>query len=200
MKLDVPFYINDGNECGQISLRMVLEYFGKKISTEEISQRAFAERTGMAWGIGLAKAAHELGFRTNFYSTNITSEIDMLLKNEFYKKHISANTSNTLYKIISYCKQNKIPLNQKPLSPEELLSTVSQDSIPIVLLNWNLVKEKLGFTGYMVPVVGYDKNYVYVNQPGPAEPMQFYPIRRGVFQAARESDGTDQNVIVVYRK
>lgn len=62
MLLKVPFYVQGTNECGPVSLQMVLEYFGRKIKREEIKKLLNSESKGATWTIDLARIAAKLGY------------------------------------------------------------------------------------------------------------------------------------------
>ena len=85
---------------------------------------------------------------------------------------------------------------------EELLKNVSIDSIPIILLDWNVVKgtKEKGYQGHFVPIVGYDDDNVYVHDHGLNNPRSFLQIKREIFEEARKAEGTDEDIIVIYRK
>ena len=50
-------------QCGIACLRMVLEYFGRKYTMEELDRRCSATTEGVSM-LGITRAAEELGLRT----------------------------------------------------------------------------------------------------------------------------------------
>ena len=68
MRFDVPFYVQGYNECGPVTLLMILEFLGEKHEKEKIKQLIDSESTGATMTIGLANAAAKLGFKTEFFS------------------------------------------------------------------------------------------------------------------------------------
>jgi uncharacterized protein YvpB len=83
---------------------------------------------------------------------------------------------------------------------DELFSYIDVESIPIVLINWYIIAGKQGFSGHFVPVTGYDKNHVYIHNPGLANPKPFMEIDKKIFKKAWESKGTDKDSIIIYSK
>lgn len=85
---------------------------------------------------------------------------------------------------------------------EEILEKIGKNIIPIILLDWNVVKGKgkEGYHGHFVPIIGYDKNNVYVHNPGLDNPTNCLPIKKYLFEKARKSKGTDEDIIIIHRK
>lgn len=91
---------------------------------------------------------------------------------------------------------------EKSLLLEEILSFVTEESIPIVLIDWNVImsRKNKGYQGHFVPIVGYDEKVVYIHNPGLKDTKEFMPISRELFDKARKSEGTDEDVAVIYKK
>lgn len=203
MKLDVPFYINKGKECGPVALRMVLACFGEQHSVEDIQKRVSPEKGGGTFTIGLAKAAAEYGFPARFFSKKIgfnPKNYEM----EFYKResHGGDKSREIVENLAKKCKKLGVEVKEETLSLKELLRFVSEDSIPIILIDWHVVegREAEGYQGHIVPLVGYDTKDIYVHNPGPRNPSAFFPIKKELFDRARKAKGTDEDIVVVYRK
>ena len=146
MKLDVPFHVNRKNECGPIALQMVFEYFGEKLDFDKIRTLVDSEKSGVTWTVSLARTAAELGFNVEFYSTSLgfnpkNFELD------YYKKECgdSDNIKSRLDKTIIECNRLGIKLEERPLELGEILEKINQDCIPIILINWHVVKGKEGY-------------------------------------------------------
>ena len=67
--LFVPLLKQGKMECGPTSLRMVLKYFGKNITKEEIIKKIGLKKYGVRT-IDLANFARNLGFKVYCYSNN----------------------------------------------------------------------------------------------------------------------------------
>jgi len=90
---------------------------------------------------------------------------------------------------------------EKTIKIDELLSYVTENSIPIVLLDWNVLFQRYGgYNGHFVPVVGYDEENVYVHHHGMRDTEAFMKLKKELFDKARISEGTDEDVLIVYRK
>jgi uncharacterized protein YvpB len=201
MKLEVPFYKQTTPlNCGPVALRMVLLYFGKAIDIKLLE-----EKTGIKKGKGIstiqiATAAAALGYKTNFYSKSILFN-EEYLKLDFYKKYSDMNLDLSK-RLVEKAKKAGVNIQERTLSLEKILKFVSKNSIPIVLLDWNIVKGKKekGYHGHFVPVVGYNNQNVYVHNHGLNNPQEFMPISRKVFNEARKAKGTDEDIIIIHRK
>ena len=91
-------------------------------------------------------------------------------------------------------------MEERSLSLEELLSKVSRNCIPIVLLDWSKIKGTLDFIGHFIPIIGYDEENVYVHNQGFHNTQAFLPIKRELFEEARKAKGTDEDITFIYRK
>lgn len=101
------------------------------------------------------------------------------------------------------CKEIKnldVKIQKRNIFLKELLNYVSQDSIPIVLVNWYLIRGKKGFSGHFIAITGYDKENIYSHNSSIADAMPYFPIKRKTFLKAGESKGTDKDTVVIYRK
>ena len=199
MKLRVPFFKQTTSlNCGPAALRMVLAYFGKDRRIRDLEQRAGIKKGKGISTIQIATAAASFGHRTDFYSKHILFD-KKNLKLEFYKKYADVNLIEHSKKLVKDAKKAGVNVQEKTLSLESILNFTTKDSIPIVLLDWNLVKGKKGYQGHFVPVVGYDEKNVYVHNHGTHNPQEFMSIKRQIFDEARKADGTDEDIAVIYR-
>jgi len=199
MKIEVPFYKSKKNtDCGPLTLRMALAYLGERYTFKKIAKEERRIDTGLVWSAGIARASKILGFSTKFISTtNFNPEESDI---DYYKKYADDKAKIVLKELSDEVKKIGVEVQERNMSLEELLSYVSKNSIPIVLINWYVVAGKEGFSGHFLPVTGYDKENVYVHNPGLASAMPYLPIKRSVFLRAWESKGTDKDTIVIYRK
>ncbi len=196
MKIDVPYYASKKDtDCGPLALKMALEYLGEDHSFEEIAEKERQLDSGMVWSGGIARAAKKFGFPVKLISiSNFSHEENDI---EFYKKYAD-NKAMIVLKELS--EELGDTVEEKDMSIEELLKFVSEDSVPIVLVNWYVIAEKEGFNGHFLPVVGYDEENIYVHNPGLARAQAYLPIKRDLFVKAWESKGTDKDTIVIFRK
>ncbi len=199
MKLEVPFYesVKD-TDCGPLALRMALGYLGEDHDFDTLAALERQLDTGLVWTVGIARAAKKLGFLTHFISTsNFNPEEDDIA---YYKKYSHDKGMLVLKELTDEVKEFGVKVFEKDMPLEELLSFVTEESIPIVLLNWSLVRGRTGYNGHFVPITGYDDEFVYVHNPGLKDPTKHLPIARALFLKAWESEGTDKDTVVLYMK
>ncbi len=198
MKLNVPFHksIKD-TDCGPLALKMVLEYFGEKHSFEELAELERTIDAGLVWSLGIARAAKRLGFNVKFISSsNFSLEDDI----DYYKKYANDKAKIILKELNDELKKLNVKIEEKQMKLDELLGFVTKNSIPIVLVNWFVLSGKQGYNGHFVPVTGFDEKNVYVHNPGLADAVPHFSIKREIFLKAWESKGTDKDTIIIYRK
>ena len=103
-------------------------------------------------------------------------------------------------KIVQRARKLGVKLYEKSISLNKILDQVTEESVPIILLDWNVVAEREGYQGHFVPIVGYDKENVYVHNQGIKSSEKFFAIKRDLFEKARKAKGTDEDIVVVYKK
>jgi hypothetical protein len=200
MKLKVPFFGQTTPlNCGPTALRIVLTYIGEDPGIEILEGK-----TGIRDGEGistikLATVSAEMGYKTELYSKYISFNEDNL-KLDFYKKHGDINLEQS-EKWLENANSVGVNLQEKVFSLKELLDLVTEDSLPIVLVDWNVVlgeKEK-DYHGHFIVLVGYDNENVYVHNTSFESPQEFLSIKKEVFEEARKAEGTDEDIVVVHR-
>lgn len=199
MKLSVPYYKSEKDtDCGPLALRMALAYLGERYTFEKISEEEKQIDTGLVWSVGIARASKRLGFPTKFISTtNFSHEENDI---DYYKKYSNDKAKIVLKELSEEIRKIGVEIQERDMSVEELLSYVSENSVPIALVNWYILAGKEGFSGHFLLITGYDEENVYVHNPGLASAMPYLPIKRDVFLRAWESKGTDKDTIVISRK
>jgi hypothetical protein len=201
MKLDVPFFPQTSKvNCGPMALRMALAYLDNDPGIEKVEEAVGIREGKGVSTIELALASAKLGFKTKLFTKHLGFNEENR-KLEFYNKYIDT-TEERSNKLLVDAKNAGIGLLEKTLGIEEVLGHVSKDSLVIVLMNWNVVKgeEGNGYQGHFVPVIGFDEENVYVHNQGRKNPEANLAITREVFDKARKSAGTDEDIVVVYRK
>ena len=200
MKLKVPFYNQTTPlNCGPTALRMVLSYFGDKTNIEELEKRTGIKQGKALSSIQIAIAAASLKYRTDFFSKHILFNEENL-KLDYYKKYSDIDLEYSK-ELIKEAEKQGVKITEKTLSLEELLSCVTKNSVPIILLDWNIItgKNEKGYQGHFVPLVGYSKENIYVHNHGFNNPQEFLPINKEIFDKARKADGTDEDIIIIHR-
>ena len=198
IRLEVPFYKQTTKtNCGPVVLRMVISYLDKDIDLEILEKRTRIKEGKAVLTIQIAIASALSGFPTEFFSKKISFNKENL-KLEFYQKYLDNKVDHE--KLIEEAKNVGVKIEERRMPIEELLRNVTNKTIPIILLDWNVIKGESGYQGHFVPIVGYDNESVYVHNNGLNNPTPFLKIKRELFEQARKSEGTDEDIIIVHHK
>jgi len=202
MKLKVPFFKQMSElNCGFSALKMVLAYFGEDFDIERLEKETMIKEGKAIFSIQIATASASLGHKTDFYSKHIFMNEENF-KLDFYKKYAEDNILSQSEKLVEDARKAGVHIHERKLSIEKLLLGITKDSIPIILLDWNIVmdrKEK-GYQGHFVPVVGYDKEKVYIHNHGLNDTQEFMSVPKDIFDEARKAEGTDEDIVIIHRK
>ena len=201
MKLNVPFFKQTTHlNCGPVALRMVIAYLDKDPGLELLEKKtAITEGKGTST-IQLASVVASLGFKTKFFSKHIAFNKENLGL-EFYKD-FSDMDAEKYKKWMEDARSSGVQMEEKTLTLQELLSFISEDCIPIVLIDWGIItdnKDK-GYQGHFVPIVGYDAENVIIHSHGFDKPKEFFEIKRELLDEARKSEGTDEDIVIINKK
>lgn len=200
MKLNIPFYKQTTPlNCGPSALRMVLAYFDKDPGLKILEEKIGVKKGKGVATIRLTIASASLGYKTDFYSKHVLfNEKNIAL--DYYKQYGDLNLEES-HKLIKKAKEKGVNIQEKSLSLEKLLSKVTKNSIPIILIDWNVVlgKKEEGYHGYFVPIVGYDNENVYVHNHGFKNTQKFFSINKLIFDKARKARGTDEDIVIIYK-
>jgi len=196
MKLRVPFYKQKtDSDCGPAALKMVLDYFGENKKLTDIYKLMDKKEGKGISTIQIAEAASKLGHKAIFYSTYVLLNEENL-KLDFYKKYSNLDLEYSK-QLIKNAKKSGVKIHEKTLLLKEILRLVTRDSIPIILLDWNIINNKNGYQGHFVPIVGYDANNIYVHKPNG---KKFLRIEKKMFDKARKAEGTDEDIAIIQRR
>ncbi|MFA7707357.1 MAG: C39 family peptidase [Candidatus Pacearchaeota archaeon] len=201
MKIRLPLISQKGRpNCGPASLKMIFSYFGNKISIQDLEKElGYKEGKGIST-IRLAITAKKLGYEVLLLTNSIMPRKENF-ELDFYKKY-SDEDFNGLKLLADEAKKLKVTMVEKSISLGKLLSFINKKTIPVVLLDWNIIRnqEKEGFMGHYVPLVGFDADSVYVNNSGGIKPTRFKKISKSTFDKARKARGTDEDILIISRK
>lgn len=199
MNLKVPFYKQSTSlNCGPTVLRMVLAYFDKDYGIKFLEEKVNRFKRKGVSTIKLAIASIRLGFKTEFFSKHILFNEENL-KLDFYKEYNDINQEESK-KLLEEAKNIGINIQKKSLTLKKLLSKITEDSVPIVLVDWNILLKEKGYHGHFVPVVGYDRKCIYIHNSRAEDFKGFMSIKKEIFDKMRKAKGTDEDIIVIYRK
>jgi len=103
MKLEVPFFPQTTKmNCGPVALRMILAYFDKDFGVQLLEEKTGIKEGKAIFTVQIAIASASLGYKTDFYSKQVTFNKENL-KLEFYKKHI--DTAAQIDKLVEEAKK-----------------------------------------------------------------------------------------------
>ncbi len=200
MRLNIPFFKQTTSlNCGPVALKMVLGYFGKEYETEVLERSVGIEDGKGVSTIQIALAAALLGYKTELYSRHILfNEENKDL--EYYKRYGSMNLERSR-ELVEKARKAGVKIEEKTFDLEELLSMLNENSVAIVLIDWNIVmnRKEEGYQGHFVPIVGYDDKKVYVHNHGLTDTKEFMQTKREIFDEARKAKGTDEDIMIVNR-
>jgi hypothetical protein len=206
MILNVPFQKQTSEvNCGPGALRLVVSYLDKDPGIELIEEKA-----GIVHGKGvstlqLAVAAASFGYKTKFFSQHLTVNLENL-ELDFYKKYHANPEAYSAVKeseeLLARARSIGVIAEEKTLTLDKLLFMVTKTSVPIVLVDWNVINNHAdkGYQGHFVPIIGYDEENVYIHNVSYTTPQARMPILKSVFDKARKSKGTDEDILIVYKK
>lgn len=205
MKLEIPFFNQTTPQnCGPSVLRMVLAYFGEDVGIEILEAKTGREEGKPIFTIQIGTAAASLGYKTDFYSKHVSFHEENL-ELDYFKKYRDEDLDQSkklVERLVEDAKAAGVNIQERTMSLEELLSFLTKDSIPIVLIDRNIIENKKeeGYKGHFVPLVGYNKQNVIIHKSGLKDTQEFMPVKREIFDKARKAKGTDEDIIVIYRK
>lgn len=200
MKIQVPFYKQTTHlNCGPFVLRMVFSFFKKEFPIQLIEEKVGIKSGKAVSTLRLAIAAADLGFKTKLISKQIHFNEENL-KLDFVKQYGTINLEISK-KLVKEAEEKGVELIEKQISLNDLLNYVNEDSIPIVLVDWSIIvgKPEKGYVGHFVPLVGYDEENVYVHNAAD-DNGAFFKINKQVFDKARKARGTDEDILIIFKK
>ncbi|MFA5303836.1 MAG: peptidase C39 family protein [Candidatus Nanoarchaeia archaeon] len=199
MKLAVPFFKQTTLlNCGPSALKMVLAYLGKDENITVLEEKTGIKEGKAIYTIQIAIAAALMGYKTEFYSKHLLFNEDNM-KFEFYKNYSEMDMKKSI-ELAHEAKKLGVKIEEKTMELNELLNYLNEDKIPILILNWNVLINQEGYRGHFVPIVGYDEENVYIHNQGLKDSQEFMPIKKELFDKSRKSEGTDEDIVIIYRK
>ena len=178
MKFDVPLLKQSTNKtCGNTCLRIVLSYYGYKISEETISNKISKDNKGGTWLTELGWFAKTLDLKPtcyayNLYLTNPSKDKYLLpraLANKFERQRKSLKDdwfSGMLNSTIKAISSGVSYIIEKP--HEDLFKDYLRQSVPIILsVNCSSLYDKQGdpFEGHDIVLNGFEKDYFWFVDP-----------------------------------
>ncbi|MBC5793283.1 MAG: peptidase C39 family protein [Nanohaloarchaea archaeon] len=191
MRLDVPFHRQESDyDCGPAALKMALDFFGDSKSMSEIKDLLEYSEGDAVFTVQLATAAEEIGHEVEFYTAEPDNDHD---DKEFHREHAVDKENGELYR---EAEDAGTELKFESISLEEIKKRLREGELPIVLVDWNILKDREGYQGHFLPFVGFESGKVLVHNPD-AEDGSYMEIEEEMFEEARKADGTDQDIALI---
>ena len=70
----------------------------------------------------------------------------------------------------------------------------------IIVFDGSNIRETKYFIYHFILIVEYDEDNVYVHNQGDHNAQEFLPRNRILYEEARKANGTDKDIIYIYRK
>ena len=192
--LSVPFFKQTTQlNCGPTAIRMALAYFGSELPVERIEELVGIKNGRGVSSIKLAIAAAKAGQAVSFFSRHLTFNQGNQ-EHSFYQSYGDVSVEE-FERLLDEAKRNKVQLVERTMPLCELID-LTQRGVPIVLVDWNIIKLKEGYQGHFIVFLGADETHVVVNNPG-ADDGASTRIERDLFDRARVAKGTDEDIILI---
>ena len=180
---------------------MVASYFGVRFDPKQVRDWALPYGNGATMTVGLARSASELGIKV-VYATRSLALDPRHFQKKFYQNYFStfAEEKDKCDKLIVRFRELGGNLQERIYSLDEILQKFSPNSIPIVLVDWSIIRGVAeDYSGHFLPVIGYDASSVVVHHSGPKDPQARFRISRDLFDRARLAERTDADVLFLGR-
>ena len=175
---DIPFYKQkEIYDCGITCIKMVSEYFGKKLTLDEIKSYYNTEWNRPIYTTELAFILNKIGLNTKIYTSNL--DYDDTLESKVNKNKLS-----------------DIFIEEKRISTIELADFLNTKTIIIVLLEYGVLFNLDKKMTHFAPITGFDGNYFYIH----SHKESFKKVKADLFAKSRETNLTDWDIIVVKQK
>lgn len=193
MKLEFPHCLQESEyDCGPANLLMLCQYFNQDKKMADIKELMDYRDGEAIYTIEIATIASELGLKAEFFTADPFADHE----GEFYEEHSREKTDEELYREAD---EAGVEVEQLTFTMDELLEKISENTVPVVLIDWHTLKDKdEGYQGHFVPIVGYNDSEVIFHDASDEE-GDFLKADRERFDEARKAEGTDQDVAFISR-
>lgn len=206
MKLDIPFYTNDGdgNQCFQACIRSVLSYYELPDRTlDELDVISSREPNGWTWSTQVVYTLDRLGIQNTLYTTQdihagltVQDHLQELF-GEDAEKYIQLTNVESVQTSTQWVISNE-RYKKSAVPKEELIRWLDEKQPVIALLDWNTVTNQEGsYQGHAVVITGYDENHFFVHNNGPRNAQAHLPIPYEKFFEA-QTPATDSDLIRIH--
>lgn len=205
MATDIPFVKNQGNQCGQASVLMILKYFypEKEITFKQINQIIRAKPNKYTFPLQNAIALDHFGLKAKAFSKEdcFTGKKGIAQFKKWFGKDFDYLFNKWIdYPVYEWAIKTgkKKKLFEAKLSPfKEIERIFKKGHIIMIVIDWNIlnkIKNK-PYEGHFVVITGIEKNHVYINDPDEGKNLKF---PKKLFIQAYNAPEIADDVCVVY--
>jgi len=207
MKLDVPFYENngDGKQCMQVAMKIALKHvLGREYSLEELDRLTNRKAGCWTWTTQIVPALYDLGLDVRYFTS---SDPKPYLGGEKYLQEkygaeaenmIAQTDINALVKSIRHLEKYDL-VEIRKLTQSEIEEHLRQSRLVLILFNSRIVYPSPGpYNGHFVVLTGFDSDYFYYHESGPNFKEKNKAVKKDILLAAWNSKGTENDAVVVY--
>eukprot|EP00096_Caligus_rogercresseyi_P005424 TRINITY_DN2084_c0_g1_i1.p1 TRINITY_DN2084_c0_g1~~TRINITY_DN2084_c0_g1_i1.p1 ORF type:complete len:224 (-),score=58.86 TRINITY_DN2084_c0_g1_i1:1224-1895(-) len=165
------------------------------------ADEGFAQST---WTIDLCYLLKK--FRIPFLYTTITKGVDPSYAEEAYYNKVLQKDTERVIRRFDEAENNCICIQERSVALSEILTHLASAGPIIALVNANVLKspssiiDEINYQGHYVLLVGYDlsKKIIHYQDPSFKQNASCAPF--AIFERARKSYGTDEDIVFIYSK
>jgi hypothetical protein len=213
MQLDIPFYTNtnDGNQCMQVTMQCVLDYFlKKKFDVSELDRITGRKPHYWTYTAQIIGALWDLGLNAKYFSsdplepyTQTAAVAEAYIRKSFPKDAETILKHSDLPIVVKYAKQlqKKNLYEQRTLTFPEVEEHVKAGHVPLMLIDYAVLeKQKTPYKGHFVVLTGFDEKTVTYHESGPEKPLAHRRVPKQNFIDAWFAPAAGNDIIIVYGK
>jgi len=181
----IPFFSNtkDNTHCFQACLKMILKFLypEKSFSFKKLDEISQKPKNKWTWPYTALINLKKMGLVVKYYSTfdckKFAKEGLDYLKKKFPKdfKTILEKTGDIKKEMRNAEKLIKSGIfSYQKTSLKSVKRKFNQNYLVIFHINTRILHKKKGYSGHFVVLVGFDKNYLFIHDPG----LPPYPERK----------------------
>lgn len=200
---EVPHYAQERSmTCGLACVRMLLDFYGYKVSEDEILAETYMHKMG-SWYSDLAKPFIERGLKTKIYTINLNiyspfwagENVEKLKKRlSKRKEELKGLLKTEVERMLQYLDSGGELALEIP-DVEVLRNLIRKQPLIIPINRSFIYRDRIDDAGHYVVVNGFDGDSYTVLDPAQGSPNGFeYQVKKEVLEYAwlannRDSDG-----------
>lgn len=202
MKLDVPFYPMSQEQatyCGQFVLKSVFKYFlGKEYDLDYLAKLSDKFAEGYTLTSGLAYAGVHEGLNVKFITkeAELVSDKEVKVSKTLYENKDISDIKTRARSLLEKAKEIGVQFEVRELPQGELEKELQKGNPIIVVIDHGKIINSERQIFHFVLLTGYDDNYVYYHDVGPASPTAHRAVKKELFFKAWDAPGTDRDTVI----